>query len=134
MYSFQSRNILPEPGCHIEHCVVESIDSKGWELLPYPLYSPTETPTDYHVNRSLKYWQSDKVYENFDQLVADVKRGLPRRTGISLPGELIDFQANGRQLLKLTVNILRSDSLYMLSMYINVLIFIINISTFHIFI
>ena len=39
---------------HIEHLVVESISSKGWELLPYPFYSPIEAPTDYHVNRSLK--------------------------------------------------------------------------------
>ena len=51
---------------HIEHRVVESIDSKGLELLPHPPYSPTEAPTDYHVNRSLRNWQAGKVYENFD--------------------------------------------------------------------
>ena len=36
------------------HRVAESIDSKSWELLPHPPYSPTEAPKDYHVNRSLK--------------------------------------------------------------------------------
>ena len=114
---------------HIEHRVVESIDSKGWELLPHSPYSPTEAPTDYHANRSLKNWQSDKVYENFDQLVANVKAWIA-----SNDRHLIDFQTNVRELLKLTVNMLRSDSLYMLSMYINVLFYIINIFTFHIFI
>jgi len=58
---------------YFEHHVVESIDIKGWELLPRPPYSPTEAPTDYHVNRSLENWQAGKVYENFDQLVANVK-------------------------------------------------------------
>ena len=101
---------------HMEHRVVESIDSKGWELLPHPPYSPTEATTDYHVNRLLKNWQAGKVYENFDQWWPMLKCGLPRRISISLTGELIDFQANGRQLLKLTVNMLWSDSIYMLSM------------------
>jgi len=39
---------------HIERRVVESIADKGWDLLPHPPYSPTEAPTDYHVNRSMK--------------------------------------------------------------------------------
>ena len=39
---------------HVEAWVVDSIDDKGWDLLPHPPYSPTEAPSDYHVNRSLK--------------------------------------------------------------------------------
>ncbi|CAK9829644.1 Mariner Mos1 transposase [Anthophora retusa] len=58
---------------HVERCVVECIANKGWELLPHPPYSLTEAPTDYHVNRSLKNWQANKVYDDFDNLVADVK-------------------------------------------------------------
>lgn len=58
---------------HVERRVVESIANKGWELLPHPPYSPTEAPTDYHVNRSLKNWQANKIYEGLDDLVADVK-------------------------------------------------------------
>ena len=122
------------PRPHIEHRVVESTDSMGWELVPYPPYSLTEAPTYFHVNRSLKNWQACKIYENFDQLVADVKAWIASKDRHFFARELIDFQANGRQLLNLTVNMLRSDLLYMLSMYINVLFFIINISTFHIFI
>jgi len=60
-------SLLHDNACpHIKHRVVESIDSKGWELLPHPPYSPAEAPTDYRVNRSLKNWQAGKVYENFD--------------------------------------------------------------------
>uniref|UniRef100_A0A914CN11 Transposase n=1 Tax=Acrobeloides nanus TaxID=290746 RepID=A0A914CN11_9BILA len=42
-------------------------------MLPHPPYSPTEAPTDYHVNRSMKNWISNKVYEDLDELVTDVK-------------------------------------------------------------
>ncbi|GIX98275.1 hypothetical protein CDAR_16961 [Caerostris darwini] len=57
----------------VEHRVVECIANKSWELLPYPPYFPTEAPTDYHVNQSLKDWQMIKVYDDFDNLVADSK-------------------------------------------------------------
>ena len=36
-------------------------------------YSPTEAPTDYHVNRSLKNWQTNKIYNDLDDLIDDVK-------------------------------------------------------------
>jgi hypothetical protein len=39
------------------HCTQEVknlISSFEWTLLPHPPYSPTEAPTDYHVNRSMK--------------------------------------------------------------------------------
>ncbi|CAJ0961375.1 unnamed protein product, partial [Mesorhabditis belari] len=58
---------------HVERHVVESIASKGWDLLPHPPYSPTEAPTDYHVNRSLKNWQTNKIYNDLDDLIDDVK-------------------------------------------------------------
>ncbi|GIY24309.1 hypothetical protein CDAR_163751 [Caerostris darwini] len=44
-----------------------------WVQLSYQPYSPTEAPTDYDVNQSLKNWQTNKVYDDFDNLVADVK-------------------------------------------------------------
>ena len=50
---------------HVERRVIELIANKGWKLLPYPPYSPTEAPINYHVNHSnLRHW-----YE----LVTDVK-------------------------------------------------------------
>ncbi|KAK6729167.1 hypothetical protein RB195_006295 [Necator americanus] len=49
---------------HVERRVIESIANKGWDLLPHPPYSPTEAPTDYHINR---------CYDDLDDLVADVK-------------------------------------------------------------
>ncbi|GIX85740.1 uncharacterized protein CDAR_241881 [Caerostris darwini] len=58
---------------HVVRRVVECIINKGWELLPHPPYSLTEAPTDYHVNLSLKNWQASKVYDEFDNLVEDVK-------------------------------------------------------------
>ena len=58
---------------YVERHVVEFIANKGWELLLHPLYSPTEAPTDYHVNRSLKNWLVNKVYDDLDDLVAAVK-------------------------------------------------------------
>uniref|UniRef100_A0A914ENY6 Mos1 transposase HTH domain-containing protein n=1 Tax=Acrobeloides nanus TaxID=290746 RepID=A0A914ENY6_9BILA len=50
---------------HVEGRVIESIEEKGWDLLPHPSYY-TEAPTDYHVNRSLKNWMMNKVYEDLD--------------------------------------------------------------------
>ena len=52
---------------------VESIEERGWDLLPHPPYSPTEAPSNYPVNRPLKNWMSNKVYEDLDELVVDVK-------------------------------------------------------------
>ncbi|KAK6736822.1 hypothetical protein RB195_019488 [Necator americanus] len=63
---------------HVDRRVIESIANKGWDLLPHPPYSPTEAPTDYHVNRSLKNWQTNKVYDDLDDLVADVKASKNR--------------------------------------------------------
>ncbi|CAJ0930427.1 unnamed protein product, partial [Mesorhabditis belari] len=31
-----------------------------------------EAPTDYHVNRSLKNWQTNKIYNDLDDLIDDV--------------------------------------------------------------
>uniref|UniRef100_A0A914D4J8 Transposase n=1 Tax=Acrobeloides nanus TaxID=290746 RepID=A0A914D4J8_9BILA len=58
---------------HVEHRVFESIEDKGWDLLPHPPYSPTEAPSDYHVNRLLKNWMVGKVYDDLNELVDDVK-------------------------------------------------------------
>ena len=49
---------------------------KGWDLLEHPPYSPTEAPTDYHVNRSVKNWQTGKFFDTFDELVADIKEWI----------------------------------------------------------
>uniref|UniRef100_A0A914D2L3 Mos1 transposase HTH domain-containing protein n=1 Tax=Acrobeloides nanus TaxID=290746 RepID=A0A914D2L3_9BILA len=54
---------------HVEGRVVQSITDKGWDLLPHPPYSPT----DYHVNRSVKNWQSGKFFDDFYELVANIK-------------------------------------------------------------
>lgn len=61
---------------HIERRVVEFIANNGWDKIPHPPYSPTEAPTDYHVNRSLKNWQSNKIYDDFDELTGDVKKWI----------------------------------------------------------
>ena len=53
--------------------MIESIEDKGWDLLTHPPYSPTEAPSDYHVNRSLKNWMVGKVYDDLNELVDDVK-------------------------------------------------------------
>ena len=58
---------------HIAYRIIQSINDKGWELLEKPSYSPIEVPTYYHVNSSLKNWQTSKVYGNLDDLVADFK-------------------------------------------------------------
>ena len=58
---------------HVEARVIESVEEKGWDLLPHPPYSPTEAPTDYHINRSLKNWMSNKVYDDLDELIDNVK-------------------------------------------------------------
>uniref|UniRef100_A0A914DSA4 Transposase n=1 Tax=Acrobeloides nanus TaxID=290746 RepID=A0A914DSA4_9BILA len=64
---FHHDNARPD----VEGRVFQSI--KEWNLLELPPYSPTEAPTDYHVNRSLKNWQMGKVYNDLDELVADIK-------------------------------------------------------------
>lgn len=56
--------------------MVQSIADKGWDLLPHPPYSPTEAPTDYHVNRSLKNHQAGKFFDDFYEVVADIKEWI----------------------------------------------------------
>ncbi|GFQ65466.1 hypothetical protein TNCT_307911 [Trichonephila clavata] len=46
---------------HLERRVVNFIANKGWDLLPHPPYLPTEAPMDYHVYRSVKNWQMNKI-------------------------------------------------------------------------
>ena len=58
---------------HVEGRVIQSIEDKSWDLLEHPPYSPTEAPTDYHVNRSMKNWLMGKTFENFDELITEVK-------------------------------------------------------------
>ena len=76
---------------YVEERVIESIEEKGWDLLPHPPYSPTEAATDYHVNRSLKNWMSNKVYEDLDELVDDVKAWIASKNP--------DFFARGIDML-----------------------------------
>ena len=54
----------------------ESIENKGWEILPYPPYSPTEAPTDYHVNRSISNWQAGKFFEDLGDIMDDISRWI----------------------------------------------------------
>lgn len=58
---------------HVEARTVQSINDKGWDLLLHPSCSPTEAPTDYQVNRSIKNWQMNKVENDLDGLVANLK-------------------------------------------------------------
>lgn len=51
---------------HFKRPSVGSIAEKGWNLLPYPPYSPTEAPKDYHANSSFKNWHRNKIYDNLD--------------------------------------------------------------------
>ena len=40
----------------ITRLVVAAIEEKDWEILPDPANSPTEAPTDFHVNQSVSNW------------------------------------------------------------------------------
>ena len=71
--------------------MIESIEDKDWDLLPHPPYSPTEAPSDYHVNRSLKNWMMNKVYDDLDELVEDVKAWIASKNR--------DFFARGIDML-----------------------------------
>ncbi|KAF8766882.1 Mariner Mos1 transposase like protein [Argiope bruennichi] len=47
-------------------------------LLIMPLHAftdmrPFQAPADCHINRTLEHWQASKVYDDIDNLVADVK-------------------------------------------------------------
>ncbi|GFX90727.1 uncharacterized protein TNCV_3730481 [Trichonephila clavipes] len=54
----------------------------AWDLLLHPPYSPTESPTDYHANRSLKNWQMNKIYDDLDDLVTDVKAWIASKNHV----------------------------------------------------
>ncbi|KAK6735758.1 hypothetical protein RB195_018786 [Necator americanus] len=97
---------------HVERRAIESIANKGWDLLPHPPYSPTVAPTDYHVRHSLKNWQTNKVYDDFDDLVADVKAWITSKNR-DFHAQSTDCQANGKQFLKWMVTMLSNDHLNM---------------------
>uniref|UniRef100_A0A914CYC7 Uncharacterized protein n=1 Tax=Acrobeloides nanus TaxID=290746 RepID=A0A914CYC7_9BILA len=60
-------------------CLVKEQSVKEWSKNDLSVCShthhthPPRPPTDYHINRSLKNWMSNKVYDDFDELVDDVK-------------------------------------------------------------
>lgn len=58
---------------HVERRVKEFIASKWRNKLPQPPYSLTDAAMNHHVNRSLKNWLANEVYNDFNELVADVK-------------------------------------------------------------
>ncbi|CAF1035429.1 unnamed protein product [Didymodactylos carnosus] len=49
---------------------------EGLGSAPTPAILSTEAPSDYHVNRSLKNWMVNKVYEDLDEVVEDVKEWI----------------------------------------------------------
>jgi len=55
-------------------------DRNKWEILEHPPYSPTESPPDYHLHRSLKKWQEGKKFNTFEDIVADLKEFLSKKT------------------------------------------------------
>lgn len=67
---------------------IETLTNKGLELLTHPPYSPPKVPTDYHINRSLKNWQANKVNDDLDHWVTDVKAWIASKNR--------DFFARGR--------------------------------------
>lgn len=103
---------------NLERRVLESVAKKDWELLHYPPYSPTETPTDYLVSQSLKNWLVNKVY---DDLVAAFRVDCLLEKQPSTV-ESASIQANGKQWSKQAVTMLRNNCLKMLLS--NVIIFI----------
>ena len=76
--------------------MIESIEEKGWD----PPYSPTEAPTDYHINRSLKNWMSNKVYDDLDELVDDVKAWIASKNRGFFEIGIDMLPENGKLLLK----------------------------------
>jgi hypothetical protein len=67
------------------HCTKEVTDliaSFEWTLLPHPPYSPTEAPTDYHVNRSMKNFLLGKNFETFADLCAAVKQWIASKDSV----------------------------------------------------
>ncbi|GFU92512.1 hypothetical protein TNCV_4794411 [Trichonephila clavipes] len=69
----------------------------AWDLLQHPPYSTTEAPTDYHVNRSLKKWQMNKIYYDLDELLLMSKRGSPLRIMSTSLMESTVCQSKGNQ-------------------------------------
>ena len=89
---------------YVEQRVIESIANKDWELLSHPPYSPTEVPTNYYVNRSLNNWQTNKVYDDFDELVADVEAWIASRTRDFFARGINHLPSKSEELIKVDGN------------------------------
>jgi [histone H3]-lysine36 N-dimethyltransferase SETMAR len=46
----------------------QKIKNLGWEVLPYPPYSPDIAPSDYHLFRSLQYVLNNEMFKNIDDI------------------------------------------------------------------
>ena len=53
---------------HIAKITQHKIEELGWELLPYPLYSPDLAPSDYHLFRSMQHFLEEKKLKNFEKV------------------------------------------------------------------
>uniref|UniRef100_A0A914ED37 Mos1 transposase HTH domain-containing protein n=1 Tax=Acrobeloides nanus TaxID=290746 RepID=A0A914ED37_9BILA len=88
---------------HVERRVVESIQNKGWEILPHPSHFPTEAPTEYHVNRSVSNRSGSSTKNLMTSWTRSVA-GSPLRTRNGLPEVSTCSLRNGKQFLMLTAN------------------------------
>ncbi|VDO43226.1 unnamed protein product [Haemonchus placei] len=70
--------------------------NKEWNLLLRSPHSPAETPMDYHVNRPLKIWPTNRISDEVDGLMADVKAWIASKNQNFLPVEP-DCLANGKR-------------------------------------
>ncbi len=48
--------------------VTKKLLDLGWEVLPYPPYSPDLAPTDYHLFRALDLRLRQKIFRNDDEV------------------------------------------------------------------
>ncbi|VDO28034.1 unnamed protein product [Haemonchus placei] len=88
LYYFEKAwNVANHKAISTNFSAMEQSAKAELNLLLHSPCSPTETLMDYHVNRPLKNWLANWVFEGVGDLMADVKAWIASNIGTSSPVE-----------------------------------------------
>uniref|UniRef100_A0A8R1E3B1 Histone-lysine N-methyltransferase SETMAR n=1 Tax=Caenorhabditis japonica TaxID=281687 RepID=A0A8R1E3B1_CAEJA len=62
---------------HVAKVTQQKIDELGWEVLPYPPYSPDLAPSDFRIFRSMQNYLAEKQFNKSVGWSTILNRSLP---------------------------------------------------------
>ena len=68
MHKATKKNFTDSTRLHVAKMTQQKIEDLGWEVLPYPPYSPDMASPDYHLFRSMQRSLVEKQFKSIDEV------------------------------------------------------------------